>query len=152
MIINAGTAGGFSKKGAAIGDPFLCTHMMNHDRRIPIPGFMEYGIGSHIAHPSPNTIQVCHDSNSISSNSSNNRSTSSKSNNNTDDDDDDNNSNNGNKKDNQNDNQNNNTHTNHTKVTIFQNNILKYSNKLSVTITIHTYMTDIRSQVWCCHY
>lgn len=58
LIINAGTAGGFQKKGAAIGDRYICTHMKNHDRRIPIPGFTEYGTGGHTAHPSPNIIEV----------------------------------------------------------------------------------------------
>jgi len=45
LIINAGTAGGFRKKGAAVGDVFLSTAFRNHDRRIPIPGFLEWGIG-----------------------------------------------------------------------------------------------------------
>ena len=58
LIINAGTAGGFQKKGAVIGDSFICSHMANHDRRIPIPGFTEYGIGCYAAFPSPNIILV----------------------------------------------------------------------------------------------
>jgi 5'-methylthioadenosine nucleosidase len=58
LVINAGTAGGFKKKGAAIGDAFICTHMMNHDRRIPIPGFTEYGTGSYSAFPTPNIVEV----------------------------------------------------------------------------------------------
>lgn len=58
LIINAGTAGGFKKKGAAIGDAYICSHMMNHDRRIPIPGFTEYGTGSYTAYPSHNIIKV----------------------------------------------------------------------------------------------
>lgn len=45
LIINAGTAGGFKAKGASIGDVYLATHFANHDRRIPLPGFEEYGIG-----------------------------------------------------------------------------------------------------------
>jgi hypothetical protein len=32
--------------------------MKNHDRRIPIPGFTEYGTGDHVGHPSPNMIEV----------------------------------------------------------------------------------------------
>ena len=56
LIINAGTAGGFKRKGATIGAAYLCTMMCNHDRRIPIPGFTDYGHGHHPAHPSPNTI------------------------------------------------------------------------------------------------
>jgi 5'-methylthioadenosine nucleosidase len=33
------------RKGAAIGDVFLTTAVANHDRRIPIPDFVPYGIG-----------------------------------------------------------------------------------------------------------
>lgn len=58
LIINAGTAGGFKAKGASIGDAYICSHMKNHDRRIPIPGFTEYGTGSYTAFPSPNIIKV----------------------------------------------------------------------------------------------
>ena len=45
LLINAGTCGGFQRKGASIGDVFLTTAVANHDRRIPIPGFVPYGIG-----------------------------------------------------------------------------------------------------------
>lgn len=46
LLINAGTCGGFKRKGAAIGDVFLTTAVANHDRRISIPGgFTPYGIG-----------------------------------------------------------------------------------------------------------
>lgn len=45
ILINAGTCGGFSSKGAAIGDVYLTTHAAFHDRRIPLPGFDVYGIG-----------------------------------------------------------------------------------------------------------
>jgi len=45
LIINAGTCGGFASKGAEIGDVFLTTGVANHDRRIPIPPFIPYGIG-----------------------------------------------------------------------------------------------------------
>ena len=58
LIINAGTAGGFNKKGASIGDAYICSHMKNHDRRIPIPGFTEYGTGCYTAFPSPKIIEV----------------------------------------------------------------------------------------------
>jgi nucleoside phosphorylase len=37
LIISVGTAGGFQSQGAAIGDVFLGTTIVNHDRRIPIP-------------------------------------------------------------------------------------------------------------------
>ena len=58
LIINAGTAGGFQKKGAMIGDSFICSQMANHDRRIPIPGFTDYGTGCYDAFPTPNIILV----------------------------------------------------------------------------------------------
>ena len=45
LVINAGTCGGFGRKGAAIGHVFLTTGVAHHDRRIPIPGFDTYGIG-----------------------------------------------------------------------------------------------------------
>ncbi|KAL7527408.1 hypothetical protein ACHAXR_001946 [Thalassiosira sp. AJA248-18] len=45
LLINAGTCGGFQRKGAAIGDVFLTTAVANHDRRIAIPDFTPYGTG-----------------------------------------------------------------------------------------------------------
>ncbi|CAB9520397.1 5'-methylthioadenosine/S-adenosylhomocysteine nucleosidase 2 [Seminavis robusta] len=45
LLINAGTCGGFKRKGAEIGDVFLTTAVANHDRRIPIPDFVPLGIG-----------------------------------------------------------------------------------------------------------
>ena len=45
VLINAGTCGGFRRKGAEIGNVFVTTAVANHDRRIPIPGFTEYGVG-----------------------------------------------------------------------------------------------------------
>jgi 5'-methylthioadenosine nucleosidase len=45
LLINAGTCGGFRRKGAAIGDVFLTSAAAHHDRRIPIPDFVPYGIG-----------------------------------------------------------------------------------------------------------
>lgn len=48
LIINPGTAGGFVSAGARIGDVYLSYPMIcYHDRRIPIPGFDAYGIGSY---------------------------------------------------------------------------------------------------------
>jgi len=46
LLINAGTCGGFKRKGAEIGDVFLTTGVANHDRRIPIPDFVPYGLGT----------------------------------------------------------------------------------------------------------
>lgn len=54
LIINAGTAGGFKAKGASIGDVFLASDIAFHDRRIPIPVFDLYGVGSRQAFSTPN--------------------------------------------------------------------------------------------------
>ena len=45
LILNAGTCGGFHRMGGAIGDVYLTSGVANHDRRIAIPGFTEYGHG-----------------------------------------------------------------------------------------------------------
>jgi len=48
LIINPGTAGGFIGAGGSIGDVYLSYPMIcYHDRRIPLPGFDAYGIGSY---------------------------------------------------------------------------------------------------------
>ena len=48
LLINAGTAGGFKGKGANIGTVYISNGCLKyHDRRIPIPGFTEYGMGSY---------------------------------------------------------------------------------------------------------
>jgi nucleoside phosphorylase len=48
VCINAGTAGGFRKKGCEIGDVFLINEPCRfHDHRIPIPGFDAYGVGTY---------------------------------------------------------------------------------------------------------
>ena len=57
LIINAGTAGGFNRCGGAIGDAYISTACKNHDRRIPIPGFQEYGVGSYVSHPTKNLVE-----------------------------------------------------------------------------------------------
>ncbi|XP_042429558.1 5'-methylthioadenosine/S-adenosylhomocysteine nucleosidase-like [Zingiber officinale] len=46
LIINAGTAGGFQARGACIKDVYLVSDVAFHDRRIPIPVFDLYGIGT----------------------------------------------------------------------------------------------------------
>ncbi|KAL6497897.1 hypothetical protein OROHE_026743 [Orobanche hederae] len=53
LIINAGTCGGFKEKGASIGDVFLASGVAFHDRRIPIPVFDLYGVGSRQAFSTP---------------------------------------------------------------------------------------------------
>lgn len=56
LIINAGTAGGFKKHGAAVGDAYITTKLSHHDRRIPIPGFTEYGKGDHVSVACPKVL------------------------------------------------------------------------------------------------
>jgi len=45
LILNAGTCGGFKRMGGSINDVYLISGVANHDRRIAIPGFTEYGHG-----------------------------------------------------------------------------------------------------------
>jgi|APSaa5957512622_1039677.scaffolds.fasta_scaffold00743_10 5'-methylthioadenosine nucleosidase len=48
IIINAGTAGGMAGCGCKIGDVYLSEGEFSyHDRRIPIPAFDQYGVGSY---------------------------------------------------------------------------------------------------------
>ena len=53
LLINAGTAGGFKAKGGEIGDVYIAQGFANHDRRIPIPPFVEYATGKYEATASP---------------------------------------------------------------------------------------------------
>lgn len=46
------------RNGAAIGDAFISTTCAHHDRRIPIPGFTEYGKGDHSSVSCKNLIEV----------------------------------------------------------------------------------------------
>ncbi|MEC7174691.1 MAG: hypothetical protein VXW34_03735, partial [Actinomycetota bacterium] len=49
VVISAGTAGGWSRSAAQIGDVFVAwPHVVRHDRRIEIEGFRNYGIGRHL--------------------------------------------------------------------------------------------------------
>lgn len=57
LVINAGTAGGFKRKGASIGDSYISTLVKYHDRRFPPKGYA-YGVGSYESHPVPNLIMV----------------------------------------------------------------------------------------------
>ncbi|KAI5064936.1 hypothetical protein GOP47_0019631 [Adiantum capillus-veneris] len=58
LIINMGTAGGFKGKGAKVADAYIATKAANHDRRIPIPIFDEYGIGENTTISTPNLVQT----------------------------------------------------------------------------------------------
>ncbi|MFA6302895.1 MAG: hypothetical protein WC627_07155 [Legionella sp.] len=46
LIINAGTAGGFEKRGAVIGDVYIGTSTVYHDRRIDLGDFKAFGLGA----------------------------------------------------------------------------------------------------------
>jgi len=50
LVMNAGTAGGFAHKGASIADVYVTHTVAHHDRRIPIPDFIPYGIGKVTTH------------------------------------------------------------------------------------------------------
>eukprot|EP00210_Caulerpa_lentillifera_P000054 g51.t2 len=54
LIINAGTAGGFKSQGAEIGDVYLSLSCVNHDRRIPLAQYREYGMGMKHSISAPN--------------------------------------------------------------------------------------------------
>ena len=58
LVISAGTAGGFKQRGAAIGDVFCATAFANHDRRIPLPKFDDYGTWRSDAHPAPKMAEA----------------------------------------------------------------------------------------------
>lgn len=58
IVVNAGTAGGFVRNGAQIGDAFVGVACAHHDRRIAIPGFTEYGIANYKTLDTPNMIKV----------------------------------------------------------------------------------------------
>jgi nucleoside phosphorylase len=50
LVISAGTAGGFSERGAKIGTVYLSDReFVFHDRHVPLPGFAEQGIGHYPA-------------------------------------------------------------------------------------------------------
>jgi len=57
LVINAGTAGGFKAKGAAVGDIFLASEVAFHDRRIPIPILDLYGVGLRQAFSTPDLLK-----------------------------------------------------------------------------------------------
>lgn len=50
LLISAGTAGGFSSKGAKIGTVYVSNErFVYHDRHVPIPGFCQSAIGNYPA-------------------------------------------------------------------------------------------------------
>jgi 5'-methylthioadenosine nucleosidase len=58
LLINAGTAGGFRAKGGQIGDVYVSSLLRNHDRRLILPQFVDYGIHKHEALPTPHLRDV----------------------------------------------------------------------------------------------
>jgi len=59
LVINAGTAGGIAGRGCEIGDVYLSSgRFCFHDRRIPLPGFDQYGMG---LYPSYDTSLIAKD-------------------------------------------------------------------------------------------
>jgi nucleoside phosphorylase len=59
LLLNAGTAGGLAGQGCGIGDVYLSSGRFSfHDRRIPLPGFDQYGMGFY---PAYDTSAVAHE-------------------------------------------------------------------------------------------
>ncbi|KAK9797080.1 hypothetical protein WJX73_005059 [Symbiochloris irregularis] len=58
LLINAGTAGGFKARGAGIGDIYVSSKTVNHDRRIPLSGFDMYGHWAIESTPAPNLVKA----------------------------------------------------------------------------------------------
>lgn len=54
LIINVGTAGGFRPHSMMIGETYLCTNFIFHDRRIPLPKYDRFGVGGF------ETAMTCH--------------------------------------------------------------------------------------------
>ncbi|KAF7032546.1 hypothetical protein CFC21_043705 [Triticum aestivum] len=57
LIINAGTASCFKAKGAGMGDVFLASDVVFHDRRVPIPVLGLYGNGARKTFLTPNMLK-----------------------------------------------------------------------------------------------
>jgi len=48
LVVSAGTAGGWQRAGATVGDVYVSwPHVVRHDRRIDLEGLRDYGIGRH---------------------------------------------------------------------------------------------------------
>jgi len=57
IVINAGTAGAFSEAKSTIGSVYIGSIIKYHDRRIPIPGFEEYGKGDYESVNIPESVK-----------------------------------------------------------------------------------------------
>ena len=56
LFVNAGTCGGFAKRGGAVGDIYCCDEFKHHDRRVPIPGYDAMCVGHRRATPAPGLV------------------------------------------------------------------------------------------------
>ena len=56
LFVNAGTCGGFSKRGGKVGDVYCCDEFKHHDRRVPIPGYDAMCVGHRRATPAPGLV------------------------------------------------------------------------------------------------
>ena len=56
LFVNAGTCGGFAKRGGKVGDVYCCDEFKHHDRRVPIPGYDALCVGHRRATPAPGLV------------------------------------------------------------------------------------------------
>lgn len=56
LFVNAGTCGGFAKRGGAIGDVYVVDKFQYHDRRVAIPGYDVMCVGERTSQPSPKLV------------------------------------------------------------------------------------------------
>lgn len=72
LVCNIGTAGGFESAGSKIGDVYLVSDFIYHDRRIPLGDFEDYGIGGYRVHEKIQSLSdlpraICTTGNSLDS-------------------------------------------------------------------------------------
>ena len=58
LFVNAGTCGGFAKRGGAVGDVYCVSSFQHHDRRVPIPGYDAMCVGHRRATPAPGLVKA----------------------------------------------------------------------------------------------
>jgi 5'-methylthioadenosine nucleosidase len=60
LVLTVGTAGGWTRAGAEIGDVYVAwDRFVHHDHRIAIPGFAEFGLGNHPAADLRSLAEAC---------------------------------------------------------------------------------------------
>lgn len=60
LVLTVGTAGGWARAGAEIGDVYVAwDRFVHHDHRIAIPGFEEFGLGNHPAADLRTQAEAC---------------------------------------------------------------------------------------------